>query len=268
MRTVVFQSFRTSDVPGWLSRAMESVRQWAEQRGFAYRFLGDEFFDCLPGWFRERIGGDVLPMSDLARLEWALRLLEGEADRVVWVDADVLVFDPDRLVVDEAEDAILCSEIWVHLAKDGKLVGRPRVNNCVCAFRRGSSFLAFYRDACLKRARTARPSDRWVLGPSLLSDLHRVVPLAQLANVGMVSPLMLRDLQTEGSNRLRGAYMSFFTVPFAAANLCGSRRDTPFGGFMLDDRAYALAVERLLATRGDVLNRHIRMPAGEGVTPA
>jgi len=54
MRTVVYQSFRTENVPAWISRCLESVRLWAGAKGYDYRFIGDEIFDLAPGWYREK----------------------------------------------------------------------------------------------------------------------------------------------------------------------------------------------------------------------
>ena len=53
MKTLVCQSFRTSDVPGWVTRCMKSVRGWAADRGFDYQFFDDRFFEYAPDWCRE-----------------------------------------------------------------------------------------------------------------------------------------------------------------------------------------------------------------------
>ncbi len=50
--TVVFQSFRTRDVPAWITRCMETARAWAALRGFDYQFLDDRFFDRIPDRYR------------------------------------------------------------------------------------------------------------------------------------------------------------------------------------------------------------------------
>jgi hypothetical protein len=71
MKTVVYQSFRNDTVRGPIARCVATVEAWAGARGFAYRFLGDELFERVPDWFRARVGGNRLPMSDLARLKVA-----------------------------------------------------------------------------------------------------------------------------------------------------------------------------------------------------
>jgi hypothetical protein len=49
-RTVVYQSYRTRDVPAWIATCMHTVRAWAASRGFDYRFIDGRLFDrALPG---------------------------------------------------------------------------------------------------------------------------------------------------------------------------------------------------------------------------
>ena len=55
MRTLVFQSYRTVDVPAAIERSMRSVRNWASARGHEYAFHDDTFFDAVPAWYRERV---------------------------------------------------------------------------------------------------------------------------------------------------------------------------------------------------------------------
>ena len=45
MKTVVFQSYKTEDVPPWIATCMDGVRQWSAAKGFDYRFMDDQFFD-------------------------------------------------------------------------------------------------------------------------------------------------------------------------------------------------------------------------------
>ena len=91
MRSVVFQSFRTADVSPWQERCLRSVREWASSRGVEYRFVDDSFFERCPAWYREKVHADKLLMSDLARLIVARELHDEGFERVVWVDADLLV---------------------------------------------------------------------------------------------------------------------------------------------------------------------------------
>src|SRR5271155_4687165 len=97
-QTVVFQSYRTQNVPKWIVGCMETARGWAGMRGFDYQFLDDRFFDRVPAEFRARTT-DKLILTDIARLLVTRELLEGGYERVVWIDADVAVFDPESWVL-------------------------------------------------------------------------------------------------------------------------------------------------------------------------
>ena len=64
MKTLVYQSFRTSDVPGWVTRCMKSVRGWAADRGFDYQFFDNRFFEYAPDWYREKVKHHRLLVGD------------------------------------------------------------------------------------------------------------------------------------------------------------------------------------------------------------
>ena len=113
---------------------METVPQWAEQRGYEYRFFDDGFFDRVPAWFKERVRQLILPMSDLARLLVARELLDAGFDRVIWVDADVLIFDLERFDVDVTANCAFCRELWLGEVADGTMQIYPRVNNAVAHY--------------------------------------------------------------------------------------------------------------------------------------
>ena len=72
LKTIVYQSYRTTDVAEWVWRSMRSTETWAAANGFDYRFIDDSFFDCLPDWYRR---GDIQVLSNLARFLVAKQLL-------------------------------------------------------------------------------------------------------------------------------------------------------------------------------------------------
>ena len=124
MGTVVCQAYSSpTGVPPWIERCMDTVRGWAERSGFAYERSDDGLFDRVPPWFRERVGGEPVRMSDLARLLLARSLL-ARYERAVWVDADVVVFDPERFVLDAPDGYALCREAWLSLTPEGRVQSR------------------------------------------------------------------------------------------------------------------------------------------------
>jgi hypothetical protein len=50
-----------------IAACLQSARGWADQSGFDYHFVDDRLFDYCPPWYREKVAGDILLMSDLAR---------------------------------------------------------------------------------------------------------------------------------------------------------------------------------------------------------
>jgi hypothetical protein len=42
--TIVIQSFRNHDIPAWIQRCLDSVRNWAALHGHDYSLAGDEFY--------------------------------------------------------------------------------------------------------------------------------------------------------------------------------------------------------------------------------
>jgi hypothetical protein len=256
MTTVVYQSYRITDVPAWIARSMETVRLWAEGNGFAYERSDDAFFAPVPSWYRDKVGGEAVRMSDLARLLAARRLLS-TYDRVVWVDADVVVFDPARFVVDAPLGYALCREAWIALAPDGRVAHAPRVNNAVAVFRRGSPFLEFYVHACEEIVRGFDgPVGKLAVGTAFLTRLGQAMPLPLLGSVALASPLVLRDL-ARGDGPMAALFMSRFGGPAGAANLCASLRGQELDGVMVDDGLLSAALDRLVESRGEVLNRHV-----------
>lgn len=256
-RTIVYQSYRTSGVPAWITRSIETVRRWAEGRGHAYELSDDSFFDPIPAWFRDKASGDKVILSDLARLLRAKELLKTH-ERAIWVDADVVVFDPDRLRLEPAEPHALCREAWLSRTPEGLLSCSMRVNNMVAVFARANPLLDFYIHACLTIVREATGRvGRLDIGTKFLTLLQRAVPLPQLTEVALLSPLLLDELRA-GRDPLLQIYMEKLAVPVYAANLCSSFRGQRVDGVALDDGLYAAAVERLVASRGEALNRFVR----------
>lgn len=254
----IVQSFRTSEVPDWISRCLASVRGWAEARGHAYVFVDDALFAYAPDWYRAKVDDAVLPASDLARL-LLLRELLDEHPAVAWLDADVLVFDPDCFRLPEVAYA-LCPERWVFRTKAGQLRAVDQVNNSAMVFARRNPFLDFYIEACQTTVRAcAGEVTSHLVGTDLLTELDRVVPLVRLGGVGMVSPALARELAAGREQALR-FYAEGLDGPVHAANLCLSFAGRSDPAQRLAPATYEAAVERLLATGGDAINRWLPAP--------
>lgn len=192
--TLVIQSHREPLPFAWLRLCLDSVASWAQDNRFNIRFLGDEIFDLVEPELVEKIGAQTVIASDLARLKILQQGLAEDYDRVVWCDADFLIFDPEKFLLPEADFA-LGREVWVQLDRTGKLRANKKVHNAFLMFNRGNHFLDFYCATAehLLRLNRDRMSPQFI-GPKLLTALHNVAQCPVMEVAGMLSPLVMRDL--------------------------------------------------------------------------
>jgi hypothetical protein len=252
VKTIAYQSFRTSDVPPWIETCLGSAREWAASKGFEYRFFDDGFFDFCPAWYRQRVERNILLMSDLARLVAARRLLEEGFERAIWIDADLLIFAPSAFEIETGEKFAFNTELWVN-REQGKFVGWWRVNNAVCTFDRGNAFLDFYIDTCERIVRQhdggGGAIDRLSVGTNFLSGLHKLAPLPLIRCVGTFNPILMEHLARGEVEPLR-AYRKYFGHAIGAANLCGSFRGQVVQGVKMEDSIYQGTIRALLGPAG------------------
>ena len=187
---------------------MASVRSWADH----HEHLGDELLDLAPGWVHDAAGDSLLPVTDVARLVLLQQRLAAGWDRVVWVDADVCVFDPSVVDVEIDADTAVCVERWVTGAPGGGLQAVPWVNNACLSARSVDPLL----EATLDRVRAGDVRPR-SLGPDLLTPLHAAAPFGEVVGVSVASPHVVRGV--EGAWEL---LVSSLPWPVGALNLCWS----------------------------------------------
>lgn len=259
MTTVVYQTFRTADVPRWVGRCLASVRGWAAGRGFEYRFFDDAIFRYVPDWYFRRAAGNMCYVTNLARLNVARELLGGGAGRAIWVDADVFVFDPERFVVEVPGGYVFAHEAWVDAAEAGPPAVAHRVNNSVCGFDAGNPVLDFLAHAAERVADFRPDAGNLDIGTKFLTGLRRILPIPLVGSVGMFSPAVAADVLAGGGPCLE-AMMRAVAVPLAAGNLCGSLRNKMYGRFAVTDDTIDRLIDALEGSRGGAVNRHFRPP--------
>ena len=179
--------------------------------------------------------------ADLARLYWLAQVLEEGYQRVIWCDADVLVFRPFS---PPAADHGFGREVWVQ-AQRGRLRSYRKIHNAWLMFNAGSAVLPFYLDraeALLRRA--ALPVVPQLVGPKLLTALHNLVGFEVEERAGMLSPLALRDLLAGGGEALRRT-VAGHAGPLCALNLCASYEGRAEGALRLGAGDYREALRRL-----------------------
>ncbi len=219
--TLVIQSHRKPLPFNWMTACLRSVKDWADDNAYDYRFIDDSLFDCLDADLRQKLGAQKVIASDLARLIHLQRSLEEGYDCVLWCDADFLVFDPQNFIVPESEYA-LGREVWVQGGGSGKLRAYRKVHNAFLMFRRGNSFLDFYVDSAqrlLQLNQGGIPAQ--FIGPKLLTAIHNIVVCPVLETAGMLSPLVMRDLLA-GQGKALSLFLEKSSHPLAAANLSAS----------------------------------------------
>ncbi len=233
MRTVVYQSYRTFDVPDIIAKCLATVREWASDSGYEYRFFDDVLFDKVPEWFKEKARYDKLPMSDLGRLIIARELLEAGFDRVVWVDADVFVLSPKQFILPE-ETTFVCKEAWVDRGPAGQPMAVRKVNNAVMGFGIGDPTLEFLIQSVLRHAEATRTIAKIEFGPELLTHLDKYAHFPRIQNVALVSPLVMMDI-FKGGGPWWNIYAQEMGRQFAAINLCGSYLREPLQGIQITE---------------------------------
>src|SRR5271156_1012971 len=129
MKTIILQSFRTSNVPVWMQRCMASVRAWAELHGYDYEFMDDRIFDLCGADYLAQVGDNKRSITNLARLELIRLRLSGAYERAVWLDADPSVFAPAGFRVDIDTGSASAREVWVTRDEAGRTFVRHGVHN-------------------------------------------------------------------------------------------------------------------------------------------
>lgn len=259
MKTIVYQSFRGDETPIWLQKCMQTVKDWAQLQGFDYQ-REDNFFDYVPDWYRDKAQGKISLIADLARLNLAKKFLAQEYERTIWIDADVIIFAPDKLIIDTTENCLLCREVWLGTKQDKDseketLFCIEKVTNSILFFAKDNSFLDFYIYACeLIMKNQPDEYSHLVVSTKFLSDLYEIVKLPLFNHVGLFSPLLIQGLVEEKAELIQ-FYAKSLKSPLYAANLCFSFRDQIREGILMSDRLFEDVINKLISTKGEAINR-------------
>lgn len=246
MDTVLVQSFHDRP-PRWIERCLGSTRAFAQEAGIAYRFVGDTLFDPLPEWILRKTRGRVQVASDLARLILIRDLLVEGWRKAVWLDADVFVFDPARMMaaLELPEGYGFGREAWVQYDAKGRLKAWRGVHNAFTGFAAGNAFLPYYIEAAERiLARHDGAMVPQLIGPKLLTALDNMISLPAYWYVNMTSPLVSAGLAAGSSQALDVFRARSGGIP-AAVNLCQSYAGRESDGVHLDDAMMNQVIDRL-----------------------
>jgi len=222
--TLVIQSHRSPLPYSWIEHCIESVRRWSSLNQFDYQFLNDELFEFMPGDLLHKAGDQRVIASDLARLILLQEKLVSGYERVVWLDADFLIFDPENFVLPNESYAV-GREVWVQYDRENNLKVYKKVHNAFLMFRKGNTFLPFYTETA---ERLLRQNEGGIppqfIGPKLLTALHNVSQLPVMEVAGMLSPLVVKDIVAGGGPSL-ALFAAESPSPVSGTNLCISSCD-------------------------------------------
>ena len=204
---------------------------------------------------RQRCVNQLLPVTDVARMRLLRERLAHGWQRVIWIDADVLVFAPERLNLDGDAPYALCQELWLRVNAAQQIETEEKVNNAVMLVTQGQPMLDFWIFAVEEILSVHAPHEIGPLTASthFFTELATIMPLRVLRNVGLLSPPVVCDL-AQGGGALTREWARRFGHPIAAANLCASLQDKLSAGAVVGAAEMERAVEVLLHSRGAVFD--------------
>ena len=258
MRTIVLQSYRTTNIPFWISCCLASVKEWSRANGFAYECHGDEVFELCGSEYLASVGGNIRSITNLARLELT-RAAHGRGyDRAIWLDADVIVFDQERFRISLAERYAFARETWV-ARRDQRISIEHGVNNCAFVFMRDEPDLDLLINLTRHIARHRKITSNYQVGGDIVKGLRNSLAFSTLEHVGMFSPCLITGI-ARGDTELLSVQAREFGQPVFAANLAV----TPGNHAPVSDADLCSAMNLLLSTRGGVINDYLSPKAPPG----
>ncbi|MES9906353.1 MAG: hypothetical protein ABW168_27190, partial [Sedimenticola sp.] len=188
---------------------------------------------------------------------WMRNKLDAGYERVIWADADILVFAPSRLNVQVQRGHAFAHELFLRMMPDGGVMPIEGMNNALMVFEREQGILDIYLNNALEHllALPQGPVPRTALGPALLKKLACEFQLDMLHGVGLFTLALIREIAS-GGGPLSLECVRRSPAPLGAANLCHFLRNvTPVQEREKFDVLYGTAVHCLLDSGGTVLER-------------
>jgi hypothetical protein len=253
--TIVIQTFRNHTIPAWIQRCLESVRKWAALHEHDYSLIGDEFYDLCGPEYLARGSKNPQTITNLARLVATRQRLDAGYQRVIWMDADMFVFDPAKLAFDFPVESLTTGyafgrEVWLFRDWAGVIrVSSPSPHNAATFFTQGAVDLDMLITLIRHIDATRQIVSNFQVGVRLLNALQYSLMFPTFSHVGMFSPLLLRAL-AERDEKVLHFYGRAYRYQAYAANLGYSLR-----GEVTEDMLWR-AMDHLEAGAGDAVNKY------------
>ena len=252
MKTIVFQSFRTERVPAYIAACLESVQTWTRSQGHQYEFIDDRFLSLVPDSYRSKAGSLICLVTDLARILQARSFLQQGYDQVIWMDADLFIFQPEQLRLPIVADFRYCKEIWLHRAKSGEIYPIQKVNNSVCVFGpEGNRHLEEYIQHCRAVFEIEETfTNGLVMATEVLTRSYQAID--NIRCIGILSPALLQAILL-GEEDVLVQYIAWQGSPVFAFNLCNMLREGFTDAPGLFDYLVVQSLSNLRGSSGDIL---------------
>lgn len=248
MKTVIIQSYRTYDIPSWIARCLASVEAWAKAKGYERWLTDDSVFSLCGADYLAKVGDNKRSITNLCRLELIRRAHAEGYERAIWIDADVFVFDPERLDFPIADRLVFAKETWIGFGEQGWYV-LPTMNNCVVVSRPGDPDLDFIIATIRHVARHHPVYSNFQVGVELLRGLNRFLFFDLLSDVGMFSNFVVMAIAKNIAEPVE-LQATKHGAPIYAANLSASDHVLP----IVPEAEAHRAMDLLERTRGGIVN--------------
>ncbi len=251
--TIVIQTFRNHTIPAWIQRCLDSVQKWAALHGHDYSLAGDEFYDLCGPEYLARGSKNPQAITNLARLVATRQRLNAGYKRVIWMDADVFVFDCTKLVFDFSAESLTTGYafgrgVWLSSNPAGVIhVTSPRAHNAATFFTQGAVDLDMLITLICHIDAKRQIVSNLQVGVSLLQGLQYSLMFPTFSHVGMFSPVLLRALAKRDEKVLR-FYSEAYRYQAFAGNLCLKQE--------LDEGLRQRAMDHLEEGAGDAINKY------------
>ncbi len=253
--TIVIQTFRNHNIPAWIQRCIGSVQNWAEMHQHDYSLAGDEFYDLCGPEYLARGRKNPQAITNLARLVATRQHLDAGYRRVIWMDADVFVFDPARLVFDFPAESLTTGyafgrEVWIYRDAVGVThVAAPVPHNAATFFTQGAIDLDMLMTLIRHIDAKRQIVSNFQVGVRLLRGLQYSLMFPTFSHVAVFSPVLLRALAERDEKTLR-IYGQAYRYPACAGNLGLSLEDE------ITEDVLWRAMDHLEARMGDAINKY------------
>jgi len=194
-------------------------------------------------------------ITNLARLVATRHHLDAGYRRVIWMDADVFVFDPARLVFDFPAESLTTGyafgrEVWVYRDAVGVThVAAPVPHNAATFFTQGAvdldMLITLIRHIDAKREIVSN----FQVGVRLLRGLQYSLMFPTFSHIAVFSPVLLRALVERDEKTLR-TYGQAYRYQACAGNLGLSLEEE------ITEKVLWQAMDRLDAGTGDAINKY------------